>query len=582
MKPAHRGCLAAFLFAVLPAGAQMNMPDQGMAAPVMEMKDQIPPGQLPPPKTIRGAGTVQMKITGSPRAQMWFNQGLNLLHDYWDYESARAFEQAVRVDPKCAMCYWGLYKAESFYHSTTMGYAGQALDKAVSLKDGVSRRERLYIEATAALEDGRRHPGGQSMMARPVEIWRDIVKEYPRDTQARIFLASAVGGKEAIELLESVMRDEPDNSAAHHYYIHDLEPTDHPERALHSAEILGRLAPASGHMVHMPGHIYFRVGDYASAERAFAASMEVDERYMRKQHIAPDDDWNYVHNLMYAIANLMEEGKFSEATALSAKIGGARGQLDTTLYSNSARDSISRLNAHLPVSLRTADWAQTTDLLKGVTAQTRWPHLDFLARQLADFAAGMQAVNQHDLAKARECSTRFDSGLSRMSPGPAPMTMPTMAMPPKIEVMPDAMLRPLVNMLSVMSLELQAALLTAEGKTVDAKPVFAKAAEAERRLGYHEPPNYIRPVGETEGAAMLAAGDWADARAAYQRALVERPRSGLALYGVAMSSEKAGDTASASRGYADFLAAWKDADPTLDELTHARAYIASGGAAGKR
>ena len=133
MKPAHRGWLAAFLFAILPAGAQMNMPDQSMAAPVMEMKDQIPPGQLQPPKRITGAGTVQMKITASPRAQMWFNQGLNLLHDYWDYESARAFEQAVRVDTKCAMCYrecamcyWGLYKAESFYHSTTMGYAGQA------------------------------------------------------------------------------------------------------------------------------------------------------------------------------------------------------------------------------------------------------------------------------------------------------------------------------------------------------------------------------------------------------------------------------------------------------------------------
>ena len=81
---------------------------------------------------------------------------------------------------------------------------------------------------------------------------------------------------------------------------------------------------------------------------------------------------------------------------------------------------------------------------------------------------------------------------------------------------------------------------------------------------------------------MMAAGDWSDARAAYQRALVERPRSGLALYGVAMSSEKAGDTVAASREYADFLAAWRDADPTLDELTHARAYIASGGAAVKR
>ena len=82
-------------------------------------------------------------------------------------------------------------------------------------------------------------------------------------------------------------------------------------------------------MVHMPGHIFFRLGDYARAEQAFAASMAVDERYMQEQHVKPDYDWNYVHNLMYAITNLMEEGKLREATAISAKLAGARGELES-------------------------------------------------------------------------------------------------------------------------------------------------------------------------------------------------------------------------------------------------------------
>lgn len=160
-----------------------------------------------------------------------------------------------------------------------------------------------------------------------------------------------------------------------------------------------------------------------------------------------------------------------------------------------------------------------------------------------------------------------------------PMPMPPMAGskqpegPPKLRLMEDALLDPLMRSLSVMSLELRASLLTAQGQVTEAKKLFATAAQAEKALGYHEPPNYIRPVGETAAAAMMAAGDWTAARSAYEEALVERPRSGLALYGIAMCSEKAGDSR-AAKEYADFLAAWKDADPALPQITHARAYVA--------
>src|SRR6185437_6833102 len=166
-------------------------------------------------------------------------------------------------------------------------------------------------------------------------------------------------------------------------YIHAVEASPHPERALHSAEILPSLAPASGHMVHMPGHIYYRLGDYARAEQAFEASMLADETYMREQHVAVDDDWNYVHNLMYAVANLLEEGKLKEAAEYSAKLAGARGELNSTLYPFSARDSISRLNPELPVALRTADWAQVVALAQAKEPPSSQPNMRFLARELA-------------------------------------------------------------------------------------------------------------------------------------------------------------------------------------------------------
>src|SRR5439155_10437915 len=197
--------------------------------------------------------------------------------------------------------YWGLYKAESFYHSTAQGLAGQALAQAVALKEHASARERLYIDAAVAHDQATHSPNPDSVYSREEELLRKIVADYPEDLQARIFLANA-GGKDSLAVLESVLKEDPENSAANHYYIHTLEASDHPEKALHSAEILGRLAPASGHMVHMPGHIYFRIGDYARAAQAFAASLAVDERYMREQHVKPDNNWNYVHNLMYSVA----------------------------------------------------------------------------------------------------------------------------------------------------------------------------------------------------------------------------------------------------------------------------------------
>lgn len=570
-----------------------------MVGHVMDTRDEIPPEKLPAPEKLSGIGNAHIKITASPEAQMWFDQGLNLLHDFWDYESVRAFVQGTRTDPNCAMCYWGIYHAELFTHSNAKYYAKQALAQAVRLNGRVSKAERLYIAASEADEASDKSAKGNPGESKEVQLYRKLVRASPHDLQARIFLAEAVqdgyddsgqpnsGEKETLAILQAVMKEDPENSAANHYWIHAVEDSAHPEQARHSAEILGRLAPTSGHMVHMPGHIFYRVGDYARAKEAFTASMHADEHYMQTQHVNVDDDWNYVHNLMYAIANLLEAGQLSEANALSAKLNHAHGELENSLYPWSARDSMSRLDPRLPVALRAADWQTASELLQSSKPPDTLPNLQFLRRQLAHFVDGMLALEQHSAARAEAASTDFDSELWRISErikNDAAAEQETgqekkdkNASPPKLPVLPDAYPKSLLNNLAIMSLELRASVLVQNKQKDQAKGLFAQAAREEKALGYHEPPAYIRPVGETEAAAFASVGDWSDAMAAYKDALVERPLSGFPLYGIALVSERSGDVEAARKQFVDFLAAWRTADVNLPQLTHAREFVAAHG-----
>jgi tetratricopeptide (TPR) repeat protein len=571
--------------------AQMDMSSHSAA---MTMKEIPPPEKLPVPVRMAGIGNSHITISSTPEAQLWFDQGLNLLHDFWDYESARAFEQAVRVDPNCAMCYWGLHQALIFRHSGATAYSGAALDNAVRLRGQADEMGKLYIDAAVAASDARKaSDAGTSSPAidgKETSIFRELVKKYPIDTQANIYLAISLqngyddagepknGTKETISILTEVLKKIPNDSAANHYWIHALEPGNHPEQALASAALLASLAPTSGHMVHMPGHIYYRVGDYAHAEHWFAASTAADESYMRDQHVAVDDDWNYVHNLMYGIANLMEEGKLAQATTLSAKLTGARGQFRETLYIQSPRDGISRIDPLLPVAIRTGDWSEVIKLTAASKPDAKLENLTFLAGQLTQFATGMQAVNTGDLAAAQMASTALDAELfhlsQRIKDAPKKSGKDDPKAPVLATVMPDALPAPMLASLSIVSLELRASILAAQKKLPAAKELFEQAAREEKALGYREPPTYIRPVGETEGFALLAAGDPAGAHQAYVAALAERPNSGFSLYGMARSSEAAHDTAKATAEYQRFSDAWKDADPAAPEMMHAREFIA--------
>jgi tetratricopeptide (TPR) repeat protein len=561
------------------------------------------PEQLPVPIRMSGIGNSHIAITATPEAQAWFDQGLNLMHDFWDYESAKAFEQGIRVDPQCAMCWWGIAKIEGFRGGPARSYGRQALAEAVRLKGHTKDAEKLYIEAAEAASLAK--SGDQTQ---EVAVLRKLVQKYPKDIEARIFLATAVqdgyddagepkaGQREGIEILEGVLRDAPNDSAANHYWIHAIEPGNHPERAIPSAALLASLAPTSGHMVHMPGHIYYRVGNYPAAEHWFAASATADERYMHEQHVSPDDDWNYVHNMMYGIANLMEQGKLADASALSDRLAGARGQLSTTLYIWSARDQMARLSRRLPVALRIGDWDSVLTLIDQapLVEGDKTSNLRFLASELHDFAAGMRALERNQVAEAQAASAHMDAGLWRFQQdqdgAPKDASQATNGTEKKdaakkdavmVPIKPDALPEGLVSSLSVASLELRGGVLAVQGKLEAAKKVYASAAKKEKSLGYHEPPFYIRPVGETEAAILLQVKDYAGARLAYEAALVERPDSGFGLYGLARVKELSGDMGGAMVGYQTFLQAWPSADSDLPEVVHARAVLNTQTVAGR-
>ncbi len=583
-------CLAlAGIGTVAPAGARAQM---GAMPPMDGMQMITPPEQMPAPVRMTGIGNSHIAIKANAEAQAWFDQGLSLLHDFWDYESARAFEQAVRSDPNCAMCYWGLAQAVHFQGPDEKPFFDKALAEAVRLKSKASKTDQLYIEAAVA--ESRENDDNQSGS---IAIYRKLVRKNPKDIQARIFLANAVGDgfdengepktgeKERIAILESILKDAPNDSAANHYWIHAMEPSNHPERAIPSSALLASLAPASGHMVHMPGHIYYRVGDYASADHWFAASTETDERYMREQHVNVDNDWNYVHNLMYAIANMMEQGRLEDANALSDRLAGARGQLYATLYIWSARDQISRVSRRLPVALRIGDWKSVLVMLDNanIADDEKTTNLRFLKNELRAFATGMQALDGGDLAAAQAASAEMDAALWRQQQdakakadadaakkdADKSKTDAVAQKPVTTPLNPDANMDPLMNTLSIMSLELRAGVLLLKGDADAAKKMYAQAIAAERKLGYHEPPLYIRPVAETEAEALLHVKDYAGARAAFQAALIERPKSGFELYGIAHADELAGNTAAALTEYRDFLKQWPSADAKLPQIEHA-------------
>ena len=252
-----------------------------------DMQPVLPPEQLPVPIRMSGIGNAHIAITASPEAQAWFDQGLNLMHDFWDYESVKAFEQSVRVDPNCAMCWWGLAQAEGFRHSPRQFMASRRWRRRFSSRTMSPSRRSSTLRRRRPTQLSRRTKHGANKQQ--IAILRELVTKAPRILRRGFFLLllwktvttttanRRKASRKPSPCWRAFCRTLPNDSAANHYWIHAIEPGNHPERAIQSAALLASLAPTSGHMVHMPGHIYYRVGNYAEAEHWFSASMAADE-----------------------------------------------------------------------------------------------------------------------------------------------------------------------------------------------------------------------------------------------------------------------------------------------------------------
>ncbi len=527
--------------------------------------------KLPAPQRIKGIGSAHIAITTkSAETQQWFDQGIALLHCFWDYEALRAFAQATRLDPNCAMCHWGLYRAMNL-RGGDPEQAKKELAKAKELSTNATDHEQRYIRAYAESE-GKQDDEGERIFAKEMEA---LITHYPDDLEAKLMYALSNGRGYTEKgdprpgtlygqaMLRDLLQDYPDNPAANHYWIHAMEVTDHPERALQSADILGGLAPASGHMVHMPGHIFYRVGDYERARQIFLHALRVDQDYMAKQHVSPHDDWNYAHNIAYLIADCAEEGRYVEALEHARSLAGLANDPDNS--GNPWFYVLQIGSAPARLAIRFAKWDDVIahPMQFGVSDDKVSIWARGYRDGLVQYARGMKAVDESRVGEAEKDSDLLDALLWRVSQ----------------EDVKDADKSgrdQATRILGTASLELRGDLASAKGDLDAGRKLLERADEQEKKVGYSEPPQYSRPALEVLGMACIRAGKFDDARKVFQRVLQGRPRSGWALYGIALAWDKEGKREEAAKSYRDFLDAWSNADSDLAQVKEAHSYLASG------
>lgn len=547
--------------------AQNHKPGSCCRAPGFQVDN------LPSPPLMTGIGNSHIPITTrSPKAQQYFDQGVRLMHAFWEFEAYRAFKEAARLDNQCAMAYWGMYIAlpgSGSYQTKKQAM----LDKAVALRDKASAQEQHYINAYEKLskdDDESTANYNQEMEA--------LIDHYPDDNDAKLFYAYSLlagykkngqprtGTIYAQTLIKNVLLKDPDSAAAHHYWIHAVE-SERPELGQDSAARLAQLAPNSGHLTHMPGHIYYRLGDYERAHTAFVASRQVDRDYMKAQRIEPVDDWNYIHNLDYLVANCAEDGRYQEGLQYAKEAQAL--SLDARCV-EAMRDGAGRiLYIGKPVAaklmIRYGRWAESVEILTQL-CQNKYVSSAYAQSYYQAFRAytqGMAAVQAGQLTEAQGYAESLEAKLWQMT---KQMTKPESAV--------DSEFSEIVDLLEISALELRGTILSEQNQPTEALQLLEKAVEKEQELDYREPPQYYRPVLESLASAYIRMHKYDKAIETYKQELVFRPNSGHALYGLAQALNLAGRKQQARQSYEKFLQAWQSADPDLPEVVAAKAWLA--------
>jgi tetratricopeptide (TPR) repeat protein len=527
--------------------------------------DQLALAQRAGAPLFDGMSDYQMPITtDSADAQRYFDQGMVLSFAFNHAESIRSFRAAQTLDPSCAMCFWGealatgpninvTSKGKVIMSAADRKAAFAALSQAEALKAAVSPRERAYIDALA-----QRYNGNPDTPREPLDLaWAaamgELAGQYPEDMTAAAIYAEALMNtmpwnywsddgiakpetSAVIDSLDRVLVKEPDHPLALHLYIHALEASNDPGRAEAAADRLANLVPGAGHLVHMPSHIYYRIGRYNDAAEANIKAADVDEAYIAScnaQGFYPA--LYYPHNIHFLWAASTMQGQ----SALSIE---------------SARRVVANVRVEQVKAFPTVEFFRTVPLLSLVRFG-KWdeilaephPHEGFMfAKSIWHYARGVafSAQGQTSDAKAElgaliplkdDVSVRFLD--SRDYPG---------------------------SMLVGIAIELlQGEIAYRQGDYDIAIEHFEQAVATQDLLPYTEPPFWYYPTRQSLGAALLANGQLTEAEAVFRRDLELYPHNGWSMFGLAQSLEAQGKSDEADEVRHHFDAAWQFADIEL-------------------
>ena len=525
-----------------------------------------PPAAGPPPPLYTDLGTWTHPVTTtSKEAQAFFDQGLRLSYGFNHDEAIRAFREAARLDPNCAMAWWGVAYAAGPNINLPMDEAhgktaNDAIARAIALRTLVSATDRDWIDALAtrySTDPRATRAGLDSAYARAMKA---LAKKYPKDADAGAICAESMmdlnpwnqwrpdgkanpGTNEVVAELERVMKMSPNHPGANHFYIHAVEASPRPERATVAADRLGKLIPGAGHIVHMPAHIYGRTARYDDAVKVNVTATALDEKFIAEQNARQS-----IYSLMYTNHNIhfiwfgaQIEGREKLAMEAARKLA--------TREPAEVLDAIPMIQflPTLPV-MTLARFGRWNDVLAEPLAPARWRY----AAATSYYARGLAMVGLGDLAGAK---VALDSVKAIAT-----------------EIPPDLMIstnyaKPLLR---IAGAALAGEIAGAEQRWDDAATKFAEAIADEDQLKYDEPPTWSMPIRNRAGQVMLAGGRLKDAERLFREDLRRHPENGWSLKGLADTQKAMGKTKDAAATEARFKKAWARADGSPAALNDSR------------
>jgi predicted Zn-dependent protease len=491
------------------------------------------------PPIMPGLGETHMAITtANPRAQAYFDQGLRLLHGFNHAEAARAFKEAQRLDPSCAMCFWGEAFALGPNINAPMNPednvpAYTAARAAFDRADKANEREQALIDAIMH-RYARRAPADRAALDKAyAEAMRAVADQYPDDDNIQTFAVEAMmdtqawnywqaAGREPVGYaadmvarLEKVLARDPKHVGAIHLYIHVVEASSDPWRAEKYADALLRLTPAAGHLVHMPAHIYYRVGRFGDSIRANQAAAKADETYFSRANPSAMYQYGYyTHNLHFIMTSAQASGDARTALAMAPKLDGAlpmeMARAVPLAQPVKAAPWFAKAQFASPASiLAEAAPADGVDYVKA-----SW----LFARAIAQTRAGDVAAARVEGAKLAALAGTGD--FAAMEAGGIPVK----------------------DLIAIMSHVVEGRALMQEKKFDAAVAQFQSASDKQAAIPYMEPPYIYYPVRQSLGAALLASGQPARAEREFLHTLMENPNNAYAFWGLSEARKAQGDT----------------------------------------